>query len=142
MGYEQALMDYDLPVDRTLIKTTMFKAAGAEAATNELLQLPDPPTALFVSSGNSAIGTYRALLRAGLRMPDDISVVMYDDPDWAEAYNPPITAVAQDTRTLGMTAAELLLQRIRGADGVPQERRITTRLMLRDSCRRLSSTTG
>jgi len=137
LGYEQALLDYGLTVDRELVKTTAFKAAGAEAATLELLNLPEPPTALFISSGNSAIGTLRALNHHGLQMPRNISVIMYDDPEWAEAYNPPITAVAQDTRSLGITAAELLLQRIRGASDAPHERRLQTRLMLRQSVREL-----
>jgi len=134
LGYEQALLDHDLPVERELVKVTNFKAATAETATAELLGLPQPPTALFVCSGNSALGALRAIHRCGLSIPQDISVVIFDDLDWEEAYNPPLTAVAQNTRLLGITAADLLLRRIRGDKETPQERRLPTSLVIRGSC--------
>ncbi len=133
-GYEQALLDDDLPIDRALIKVTDFKAASAQTATEELLRLDDPPTALFICSGNSAIGSLRAITSRGLRIPADISTIIFDDLEWLEAYNPPLTAVAQNTRQLGITAADLLLRRIRGDTEPPQERRLPAQLCRRGSC--------
>lgn len=137
MGYEQALLDFGLSVDRTLIKVTEFTALESEAAADELLSLPEPPTALFICSAHAAIGSLRAINRRRLCIPDDVSLVTFDDPDWTEAYNPPITAVAQNTRQLGITAADLLLHRIRGDQEILQERRLPTQLRIRNSCRRL-----
>ncbi len=135
LGYEQALLDRGLAVERELIKATDFKIESADAATEALLRLDERPTALFISSGYSAIGALRAIYRCGLRIPDDISVIVFDDLDWTSAYNPPLTAVAQNTRQLGKIASELLLRRIRGDDEPPQERRLSTRLEIRSSCR-------
>ncbi len=133
-GYEQALIDHGLPIDRELIKLTHFRASEAEGAVEGLLNLPDRPTALFISSGNAALGSLRAVNRHGLTIPDDISIVIFDDPDWASIYNPPLTCVAQKTRDLGVVASELLLRRIRGHEEPVQERRLPTRLIIRESC--------
>ncbi len=135
MGYEQALIDAGLPLDRSLIKVTEFTVLESEAAADELMGQPEPPTALFICSAHAAIGSLRAINRRGLRIPDDISLLTFDDLDWTEVYNPPITAVAQNTRQLGITAAKLLLERINGVQEIPQERRLPTELRIRNSCR-------
>ena len=133
MGYEYALTDHGLPVDPELIKVTDFKSPGAKIATEELMSAPDRPTALFLTSGNVAIGSLGALHHLGLSIPEDISLIVFDDLDWAAAYNPPISAVAQDTRQLGGLAGDLLLRRIRGDEEPPQERRLPTQLIVRAS---------
>jgi LacI family transcriptional regulator len=69
----------------------------------------EPPTAVFVGSGNLAIGVLRAFNHLKLMMPEDISLVVFDDLEWAEAYCPPVTAIAQKTTQIGSTATELLL---------------------------------
>ncbi|MGH2543586.1 MAG: LacI family DNA-binding transcriptional regulator, partial [Ardenticatenaceae bacterium] len=130
LGYEQALADHGLALDADLIQTTNFRTSGAEVATRALLNLAEPPTALFISSGNLAPGSLRIVNRRKLRIPDDISILLFDDPEWAGAYNPPLTAVAQDTRELGIMAGRLLLQRIRGAETPPQEWRLPTQLIV------------
>lgn len=133
MGYEQALIDHALPVASELIKVTNFKSAEAETATEELLSAAHRPTALFLSSGNVAIGSLRAVHRLGLSIPSDISLIVFDDLDWAAAYNPPLTVVAQNTRQLGGLAGDLLLQRIRGSEQQPHERHLPTQLIIRGS---------
>jgi DNA-binding LacI/PurR family transcriptional regulator len=135
MGYEQAFQDYGVALDRMYVRVTDFRATEAALATAELLALPTPPTALFISGGPSVLGSLTAIHQSKLRIPDDISVVVFDDLDWAEAYNPPLTVVAQNTHKLGVKAAELLLERIRGSQHEPQEHRILTRLQIRESCR-------
>jgi LacI family transcriptional regulator len=133
LGYEQAFHDYGLAVDRDLIKVTDFRATNAEAATEALLDRDPAPTALFVCNGVSAIGALRAINRRGLRVPDQIALVVFDDLDWLEAYSPPITAVSQNTRQLGITAADQLLRRINGDPEPVQERRLPTQLIVRQS---------
>jgi DNA-binding LacI/PurR family transcriptional regulator len=135
MGYEQVYQDRGLPLDRTLIKVTEFRAAEAVQAAEELLNMPDPPTALFISGGVSALGSLKVIRRLGLRISEDISVIIFDDLDWTEAYDPPLTVVAQNTHNLGIKAAELLLARIQGSQQELQEYRVLTQLKVRSSCR-------
>src|SRR5205085_745935 len=138
MGYEQALTDAGLPVDPALVKVTNFKSPGAETATIELLKSDAPPTALFLSSGNVAIGSLTAIHRLGLTIPTDVSLIVFDDLDWSAAYNPPLTVISQNTRQLGGLAGDLLLRRIRGSEEPPQERHLPTQLIVRGSVSRLT----
>lgn len=137
LGYEQALVHHGLPVEPQLIKMTNFKSTEAEVSTKELLDLSCPPTAIFLSSGNVAIGSLRTIHRQRLRIPDDISLIMFDDLDWAEAFNPGLTAISQNTQGLGSLAGELLLNRIRGEKKPPQEWRLPTKLVIRNSVKPL-----
>lgn len=138
MGYEQALLDSGLAIDPALIQRTNFKAAAAETATDTLLDLPNPPTALFVCSGHSSLGVLRAVNRRGIKIPAEVSIVIFDDLDWEEAYNPPLTAIAQPAKLLGVTSADLLIRRLRGAADPPHERRLPTQLMIRQSTQRVN----
>jgi len=139
MGYEQALLEHGLPIDPQLIADTNYKSTESEIATRELLTLHNPPTALFLSSGNVAIGSLKAIYNLGLRIPEDISLVVFDDPDWAEAHSPPLTVIAQDTHVMGKLTGELLLSRIRGNNDAHEERRLPTQLIIRKSVRQLNS---
>ena len=115
---------------------TNFEGPEAAVATEELCTPEQPPTALFLSSGNVAIGSLRALHRLGYRCPADVSLIVFDDLDWADAYNPPLTVVSQNTRQLGGLAGDLLLRRIRGSAEPPQERHLATQLIVRGSVTR------
>jgi LacI family transcriptional regulator/LacI family repressor for deo operon, udp, cdd, tsx, nupC, and nupG len=77
----------------------------------ELLDLPQPPTALFVGNNLMTLGALETIHSRGLRIPDDLAIVGYDDMPWALAFNPPLTAVRQPSQELGRRAAELLLAR-------------------------------
>lgn len=133
LGYEQALSEHGIPLDPVYIRRTNYKSDESEVVTHELLTGPNPPTALFLSSGNVAIGSLKAIHQLGLRIPDDISLVVFDDPDWAEAYSPPLTVVAQDTRKLGQLSGELLLSRMRGSTKPFEDLRLPTQLVIRGS---------
>ena len=103
---------------------------GAEAMT-ELLSRPVLPTAVFAEYDELAIGALWALRRAGLRVPDDVSVIGIDDHEMASMFD--LTTVAQDVRAQGSTAAGLLLQLV-GADEIDPTGRqllLPTRLVLR-----------
>ena len=79
-------------------------------------------------------GALRAVRELGLRMPDDVALVGFDDLDWTTLVDPPITVVAQPVAELGRAVAERLLARLRGDTGVPRELRLRTRLVVRGSC--------
>lgn len=136
-GYELALQAHGISVDPVLVKATNYKSDESEVATRQLLTQPNPPTALFLSSGNVAIGCLKAIHLLGLKIPDDVSLVIFDDPDWAEAYSPPLTVVAQDTRTMGSLTGELLLSRMRGNKEEHRERRLPTQLIRRSSVQKM-----
>ena len=133
LGFEQAFRDFGLD-HSGLERLTDFRDTGAEQGANELLDLPDPPSAIFVASGNAAVGAMRAIARRGLKIGRDVSLLIFDDPEWAEAINPALTTVGQDTRQIGSTALDLLMERINGSNQPIQERRIATTFHDRESC--------
>jgi LacI family transcriptional regulator len=75
----------------------------------------------------------RALDDLGLRWPDDVSVIGFDDAEWAEAVSPPLTVLAQPVQDLGRTACELLLRALRGQGGRPEHRWLPSTLIERAS---------
>jgi len=107
-------------------------------ATRKLLASRKPFTALFAFNDISAMGAIRALRKAGLRVPSDVSVVGFDDIQSAAYQNPALTTVRQPLREMGRIAAETLLRRIRraGADSQGGEIMVAPRLMIRETtCR-------
>jgi LacI family transcriptional regulator len=86
--------------------------AGRQAALT-LLDLPQPPTAIFADNLVISTGILKAFRERGIRSPADVEVVSSDDADWLDVFDPPITTVVQPSYELGAQAAELLLRRIR-----------------------------
>lgn len=134
-GYQEALQDAGVPVDDDLIREGNFHSPLAYEATRELLALPDPPTAIFAANDASAFGVMDAVRDAGLRIPDHISVVGFDDVPGAQKSNPPLTTVRQPLREMGKLATRMLLDYI----GDPQRRGervdLPTELIERATCR-------
>lgn len=135
-GYRAALRSAGLPCDPTLIAPGHFRVEGGRAATTELLRRPGLD-GLFISNELMTIGALETLGREGLRVPEDVAVVGFDDADWATALRPPLTVVSQPTYEIGCRAAELLLRRIRGEQPAPQHIVLPARLLVRDSSLRL-----
>jgi DNA-binding LacI/PurR family transcriptional regulator len=108
------------------------EASGA-AAVAELLREDEPPTALIAASDALAVGALRALHRAAVAVPDEVALVSFDDPLFADLFDPPLTALARHDRQLGALAAELLLQVLRG-DAEQPEVRVPLELIVRRSC--------
>lgn len=133
-GYEQALQAHNLPLLPHLIRTGHPKEAVGYRLTGELLDLPDPPTALFTGNNLLTVGALKAIYQRGLRMPDDIALVAFDELDWMSLVRPNLTAVSQPTYELGRTAAELLLQRIEDNTRPPREVVLEPTLTVRQSC--------
>jgi LacI family transcriptional regulator len=108
-GYRRAHADLGVPVDERLVVRTRFTRETAYASAVRLLDAPEPPTALF--AGNNVLGeaALTAVRDRGLRLPADLSMVMFDDVSWAKLLDPPITVVAQPTTQLGVLAARTVL---------------------------------
>jgi DNA-binding LacI/PurR family transcriptional regulator len=102
----------------------------------ELLELDRPPTAVFVCNDMMAVGALRAIADRGLRAPDDVAVVGFDDIELASYTRPSLTTVTQPVREMGELATRLLVGRVNGESRTPQQHRLQTRLVIRESCGR------
>jgi len=133
-GYQAALSDHNLLSDPALIATGDFHRPQGFAGAQALLDLPERPTAILASNDEMAFGAMEAARVNGLRIPDDISVVGFDDIPQASAVHPPLTTVRQPLHEMGRTATQMLLQLI--ADPQLQVGRVAlpTELVERQSC--------
>ncbi|MGE0718698.1 MAG: LacI family DNA-binding transcriptional regulator [Alphaproteobacteria bacterium] len=134
-GYRAALGGRGIAFDPALVRTGEFRQEPAYAATRALMAGDGRPTAIFACNNLMAIGMMRALSDLGLACPEDVSVACFDDFDWANAFRPRLTTVAQPTEAIGAAAVELLLDRLGGAaPAEPRRVMLPARLVVRDSC--------
>ena len=91
------------------------------------------PTALFMGNNLMTIGALRSIRQLGLKITEDISIVGFDDPEWSEIISPTLTAVAQPTYELGVSAMTLLHRHMQGDQDVPRELVLSCSLVVRDS---------
>jgi LacI family transcriptional regulator len=136
-GYRRAHADARVAVDERLIVRVPFHAPDTEQRIASLLDRR--PTAIFAANNLLAELAWHAIRDRGLRLPDDISLVGFDDVQWMEMVNPGITAVAQPTVELGRRAAELLLRRMADPDCEPAVERLEPTLVVRGSTARPSN---
>ncbi len=132
-GYQQALRENSLPVARSLVRIGDAKQPSGRARTLELLQSQPSITALFVANNLMTLGALDAIHECGLKIPDDISIVGFDDMPWASLLQPPLTAVAQPTYELGHKSAELLLERVKNPGARMEQVQLDTTLIVRGS---------
>lgn len=112
-GYREALKLNDIPADDELILEMNYKQFADEAALRRLLELPEPPTAIFAGNNFIAVGLIRKLLELGIRVPDQMSVVCFDDLG-ASVIDPFFTVVSQPAYQFGAMGIQLLIDRIKG----------------------------
>ncbi len=131
-GYKQALRWAGLPIDPALIIRGDNQPDGGLAAAQQLLALPDPPTAIFCYNDATALGVMRAIHAAGRRIPEDISIVGFDDIALASYFEPPLTTMAQPKRKMGARAVQMILDLI-GGDVEVTDCVLPSRLIVRQS---------
>lgn len=136
-GYRAALREYGVEVDDRLNAEGDFNTERAYNATRHLLARPEPPTALFAANDLSAFGAMNAVREAGLRIPEDVSVVGFDDIPQASITYPKLTTVHQPLVQMGRTAVELLLEQLEQPGRPPRHVTLATHLVIRDSCRKM-----
>ncbi|OLP59862.1 alanine racemase [Xaviernesmea oryzae] len=120
-GYVEALKEARLPVDPALIgRVGTYSAEAAGKETRRLLHMADRPTALFPADGLMAAAAMEAITALHLQIPEDLSLICFDDLDWMSFIRPGIAAVVQPLTDMGEAAARLMLARIAGEDGPPQ----------------------
>jgi LacI family transcriptional regulator len=133
-GYRQALRDNGIEYDEALLCPGNSDAEQAVEAVMHLLSLPDPPTALVIANNHMTIGAMRALKSKGLRVPDDVALVAFDDFDWADVFSPHLTAMAQPIAEIAQRAVSMLMERIAGTDAPPRTERPAPEFRHRESC--------
>ena len=133
-GYDQALRAAGRPVRPDLIYDGDFREGGGYDGMKALMALPRRPTAVFVANNLMTLGAFRALHEAGIRIPEEVALVGFDDMPWATSLNPPLTAASQPSQEIGSSAADLLLDRIARPDRAIRHLILETRLVVRASC--------
>jgi len=133
-GYRRALEEAGVPLAEDLVVWGGYRVAGGRRATAKLLSLSDPPTAIFSTNNLMTVGVLKELFHRKVRIPKDVAVVGFDDLEWAEMANPPLTTVAQQPYEIGHRALALLLEQLsRECESPAREVRIPVVLKLRDS---------
>ncbi|MFL5962086.1 MAG: LacI family DNA-binding transcriptional regulator [Gaiellaceae bacterium] len=128
-GYLEALKEANADLDPILITEAPHGRSTAETRAEELMRLPEPPTAIFATSDTQALGVLDAAHHAGLEVPRDLSVIGFDDIE-VSAYVG-LTTVRQPLRESGELGAELLLRMLVGEPVVPLERQLPLELVVR-----------
>jgi LacI family transcriptional regulator len=134
-GYKAALVDHGLIFAPELVYEGDFFQPLGYAGASVLLELPHPPTAIFASNDVSAFGVMEAVQEHGLRIPDDVSVVGFDDIPQAVHVHPPLTTVRQPLVEMGRTATRMLLEYIKDPQRLIERVELPTELVIRQSCR-------
>ncbi|RAG84025.1 LacI family transcriptional regulator [Streptacidiphilus pinicola] len=130
-GYQYALEYARLPLDPDLVRHDLHSTEAAEEAVEQLLALPEPPTALFTSQNLVTIAACRALRR--LRKHQEVAMVGFDDFPLADILEPGISVIAQDADALGRIAAQVLFSRLDGDTSATRTMTVPTRLIPRGS---------
>jgi LacI family transcriptional regulator len=132
-GYRSALERAGLDYDPALVRPGDFYYEGGFVHGGELLDLADPPTAIFAGSDQQALGVYEAARQRGLRIPQDLSVVGFDDLPVVRWLSPPLTTVRQPLAEMGRAAADMLGTLIEGLPLPSKRVELTTELIVRES---------
>jgi DNA-binding LacI/PurR family transcriptional regulator len=113
-GFLDTLRKHNITVKKSFIQYGNFRQESGYQAAQKLHSLRQPPTALFVANMEMAAGVIAFVRDKGVTIPQEISIVSFDDSFWARYMDPPLTVVAQPMETMGKCTMELLLARLRG----------------------------
>jgi LacI family transcriptional regulator len=133
-GYRTALEAAGIPVDPELIRPGDFRLQSGYTQTCALLDLPDPPTAIFASNDLEAMGVYKALYLRNIHIPEQMSVIGFDNIPFASVVSPGLTTIHQPLFDMGRMATTMLLRLIAGEPLVSAQVELATTLITRESC--------
>ncbi|MGY2065748.1 LacI family DNA-binding transcriptional regulator [Blastococcus sp. SYSU DS0619] len=132
-GYRAGLETAGLPFDPELVVEGDFGYESGARAADRLLSLAEPPTAVFAANDQMALGVYEGVRRSGMRVPDDVSVVGFDDLPEGRWSSPPLTTVNQPLAEMGVLAARTVLRMVDGETIESPRLELATRLVVRGS---------
>ncbi|MFA6978542.1 MAG: LacI family DNA-binding transcriptional regulator [Ignavibacteriaceae bacterium] len=136
-GYKSALQDAGIPIDERLIVGDDFRSLNGYLETKLLLKLANPPTAIFTAGDLIALGTLEACKENNVKIPDDLSLVTFDDPVFASYLSPALSAVEQPISKMAEMAAALLYRRMRNPLDERRKVLLEPKLNIRSSVSRL-----
>lgn len=138
-GYKDGLAVAGIPYDPDLVLEGDFSRKRGQAAARLLLNRPDPPTAIFAANDQSALGVMDAAQALEIQIPQDLSVVGFDDIPEAAQATPRLTTVDQGIQQMGALATQILIGWLEGEEPECLLCKVPTRLVVRESCRAVSS---
>jgi len=136
-GYKKELIDNGIELDKNLIKFAKFSIESSYEKTIELLKLEKRPTAIFLMSNLITIGALKAIKDSNLKVPNDISIICFDDFPASELIEPPITTITQPVKEIAILAMEVLIRIISGKRPRKKLNVLEPKLMIRKSCKNI-----
>ncbi|RKX73888.1 MAG: LacI family transcriptional regulator [Spirochaetes bacterium] len=136
-GYKRAHHNYNISLHEQYITAGDWKEHSGYFAAKRMMDLTHMPTAFFVSNFWMTFGVLQALKEANLRIPEDISLISFDDVDAFRVYRPGITTVAQPTEQMGEIIVDVLFRRLEGENNGPYHTRLPCTIIVRDSVKKL-----
>ena len=132
-GYKRCLKDNHIPYDPDLVLKTEYSLARGREGIKSLLSLKNPPTAIFCSNDFLALGAMEGAREAGISLPQDLSIVGFDDMQIASSVTPALTTIRQPAYEMGELGAKILLHHIGNKAYKPVHKILETRLVIRES---------
>ena len=136
-GYRKAMQEAGIPLRAEYTVKSTTEVRGGYTGCRNLFSLDQPPTAIFSLNNRMALGAIQALQELKIACPDQVSLLTFDDPEWATVVSPPLTAIEQPSHAIGVSAAKLLLKSIaaRGKDGTQDSEliQLKSQLLVRGS---------
>ncbi|QAV26188.1 LacI family transcriptional regulator [Neobacillus thermocopriae] len=134
-GFRQAMAQHNIPIESFLVQEGDFSFESGYNMMMKFLALDQPPTAVFAANDEMAIGAIKAIKSKGLHVPDDISVVGFDDIKFASIYEPALTTISQPMFEIGKKAMELLIKLINKDQLEKNQYILEDRLVIRETCK-------
>lgn len=136
--YRNEMKRLNLPVKEEYIqKGNNFDFDGGYAAMKNLLKIKEIPTAVFASSDKCALGAIQAVKDVGMNVPDDISIIGFDDSEMSKYVTPKLTTIRQSCDEIGKEAADILINQINKKEKVKTNKIIPVELIVRESCKKI-----
>ncbi len=134
-GYDMAMRAHGLDIDPELVRNSDSSYQSGAELMQELIDLDEPPTAVFTANNLLTLGALKTIHENELHIPEDISIVGFDDMYWSSSLNPPLTAVRQSGYDIGGLATELLVKKIAHPEASTSSVVLDTELIVRHSCK-------
>lgn len=134
-SYRDSLTASGISIEEILIETGNYTTEAAVPCARRLLALSKPPTAIFAANDQTAIGVYQAAQEVGVKIPDDLSVIGFDNLRESALLDPPLTTIDQFIFEMGRIAVDMIVKLINGELPESNLHKISTQLVIRGSCR-------
>ncbi|MFW6016658.1 MAG: LacI family DNA-binding transcriptional regulator [bacterium] len=133
-GYYRVMEDYNIDIKKEMIQFSDYKIEGGYDSFNKLMNLNNPPTAIFVTNYEMTLGSVIAINENNINIPTDLSIIGFDNIQLAKIVNPSLSIVVQPMNEIGDKVAEIILKRLKGdCSDFPEIYRLKTELLIKES---------